>query len=280
MSLLSRLQIVGILSLAAVYLAAAPAAGQTTVVRAQRMLDVRSGRIVSPAVLVVSAGLIQAVNPASPPSNVEVVDLGNVTLLPGFIDMHVHVLVRDATSYRPDVLGENGANAVLRSTTSARRMLLAGFTTVRDMAQLHLTPDLLAVAMARASDAGWIDAPRIVAAGHAITGGHIDPEMHVGVSTSLFHLGPEVGIADGADEVLKAVRYQIKRGARVIKISATAGVMSLEESVGAQQMTEAEMRVAVEEPPVTGSRWRHTRTAPRGSSPQSRPASHRSNTAR
>lgn len=233
----------------AVCLAVATADGQTTVVRAQRMLDVRSGRIVSPAVLVVSDGLIQAVNPASPPSNADVVDLGNVTLLPGFIDMHVHVLVRDAISYRSDVLGENGANAVLRSTTSARKMLLAGFTTVRDMAQLHLTPDLLAVSMARASDAGWIDAPRIVAAGHAIsiTGGHIDPEMHAGVSTSLFHLGPEVGIADGADEVLKAVRYQIKHGARVIKISATAGVLSLEESVGAQQMTEAEMRVAVEE---------------------------------
>jgi imidazolonepropionase-like amidohydrolase len=249
MNLRVRLRIVGGLTLAIVCLAVASAAGQTTVVRAQRMLDVRSGRIVSPAVLVVSDGRIQAVNPASPPSTADVVDLGNVTLLPGFIDMHVHVLLRDATSYRPDVLGENGANAVLRSTTSARKMLLAGFTTVRDMAQLHLTPDLLAVSMARASDAGWIDAPRIVAAGHAIsiTGGHIDPEMHAGVSTALSHLGPEMGIADGADEVLKAVRYQIKRGARVIKISATAGVMSLEESVGAQQMTEAEMRVAVEE---------------------------------
>ena len=227
----------------------AAAASQTTVLRAQRMLDVRSGRIVSPAVLVVSDGLIQAINPATPPSNADVVDLGNVTLLPGFIDMHVHVLVRDAASYRPDVLGENGADAVMRSSASARKMLLAGFTTVRDMGQLHLTPDLLAVSIARASDAGWIDAPRIIAAGHAIgiTGGHMDPEMHAGVSTSLVPLGPEMGIADGPDEVLKAVRYQIKRGARVIKIAATAGVLSLEESVGAQQMTEAEMRVAVEE---------------------------------
>jgi imidazolonepropionase-like amidohydrolase len=249
MSPRSRLHIVGILIVAAACGAAATAAGPITVVRAQRMLDVRTGRIVSPAQLVVSDGLIQAVNPDSPPPNAEVVDLGNVTLLPGFIDMHVHVLLRDGSSYRPDVLGETGSDAVLRSTTSARKMLLAGFTTIRDMAQLHLTPDLLAVSMARASDAGWIDAPRIVAAGHAIsiTGGHIDPEMHAGVSTSLFKLGPELGIADGADEVLKAVRHQIKRGARVIKISATAGVMSLEESVGAQQMTEAEMRVAVEE---------------------------------
>jgi imidazolonepropionase-like amidohydrolase len=128
-------------------------------------------------------------------------------------------------------------------------MLMAGFTTVRDMAQLHLTPDLLAVSMARASDAGWIEAPRIIAAGHAIsiTGGHIDPEMHAGISTALFHLGPEYGIADGVDEVVKAVRYQIKHGAKVIKISATAGVLSLEDSPGAQQMTDAEMRAAVEE---------------------------------
>jgi imidazolonepropionase-like amidohydrolase len=71
--------------------------------------------------------------------------------------------------------------------------------------------------------------------------------MHAGISTSLFRLGPELGIADGEAEVVKAVRHQIKRGARVIKISATAGVMSLEETVGAQQMTEAEMRAAVEE---------------------------------
>jgi imidazolonepropionase-like amidohydrolase len=80
----------------------------------------------------------------------------------------------------------------------------------------------------------------------------------------LFHLGPEVGIADGADEVLKAVRYQIKRGARVIKISATAGVMSLEESVGAQQMTEAEMRVAVEEAARHGLKGGGTRARHRG----------------
>jgi imidazolonepropionase-like amidohydrolase len=138
------------------------------VVRAQRLLDVRSGRIVSPAVLVVGGGTIEAVNPASPPPDAAVIDLGDVTLLPGFIDMHVHVLVRDAGSYRADIVGETGPDAVLRSATTARKLLLAGFTTIRDMAQLHLTPDLLAVSLARASDAGWIEAPRIVAAGHAI----------------------------------------------------------------------------------------------------------------
>jgi imidazolonepropionase-like amidohydrolase len=245
----SRLNLPALLVFCVAVVSAATASAQTTVVRAQRMLDVRSGRIVAPASLVVAGGVIQAVNPAATPPDAVVIDLGDATLLPGFIDMHVHTLIRDATSYRADILAETGADAVMRSTVGARKMLMAGFTTVRDMAQLHLTPDLLVVSMARASDAGWIEAPRIVASGHAIsiTGGHIDPEMHAGISTSLFRLGPELGIADGEAEVVKAVRHQIKRGARVIKISATAGVMSLEETVGAQQMTEAEMRAAVEE---------------------------------
>jgi imidazolonepropionase-like amidohydrolase len=222
---------------------------QSTLVRAQRMLDVRTGKIVSPASLLVTGGLIQAVNPASPPASATVLDLGDVTLLPGFIDMHVHVSLREASAYRADILGESGADAALRSTASARKILMAGFTTIRDLGQLHVTPDLIVVALSRASDAGWIEAPRIVASGHpiSITGGHIDPEMHASVAANILHLGPEHGIADGPDQVTKAVRHQIKRGAKVIKISATAGVFSLEDSPGAQQMTDAEIRAAVEE---------------------------------
>ena len=111
-------------------------------------------------------------------------------------------------------------------------------------AQLHPTLDLITVALAEASEAGLIEAPHIVACGHAlsITGGHIDPAMFVSSAEGVLELGPEFGIADGVDEVVKATRYQIKHGAKVIKISATAGVMSLEGSVGAQQYTEAEMR--------------------------------------
>jgi imidazolonepropionase-like amidohydrolase len=88
-----------------------------------------------------------------------------------------------------------------------------------------------------------------VACGHAITitGGHGDPQMHANMNTAFFDLTPEYGVADGVDEVVRAVRYQIKHGAKVIKLIATAGVLSFEDSVGAQQMTEAEMRAAVEE---------------------------------
>ena len=98
----SRIVVLGL-----VLVSVAAASAETTVLRAERMLDVRSGRILSPAVLVVDDGLIRAVNPASLPRDAAVIDLGNVTLLPGFIDMHVHVLLRDATSYRADIAGRN-----------------------------------------------------------------------------------------------------------------------------------------------------------------------------
>src|SRR5438270_8660770 len=114
-----------ILAIALATMAAASA--QTTVIRAQRLLDVRSGRMVSPAVVVVTGGLIEAVNPGSAPANAAVIDLGDVTLMPGFIDMHVHVLIREGNAYRADIAAETGADAILRSTTSARKMLLAGF---------------------------------------------------------------------------------------------------------------------------------------------------------
>ncbi len=232
---------------AAASLAISPA--QTTVLRAQRMLDVRGGRILSPASLVVSSGYISAVNPPAIPAGAAVIDLGNVTLLPGFIDAHVHLLLRDAVGFRGDIAGESASEAVLRSAPNARKMLMAGFTTVRDLGQLQLTRELLAVSLARASDAGWIDAPRVFACGHgiSISGGHMDPEMGTRIAPGLVQLGPEYGIADSVDEAVKAVRYQIKHGAKVIKIAATAGVMSLEGSVGAQQMSDQEMRAVVEE---------------------------------
>jgi imidazolonepropionase-like amidohydrolase len=125
---------------------------------------------------------------------------------------------------------------------NARRTLMAGFTTVRDVG----APGFADVSLMRAIDQGFVDGPHIVPAGHAIgiTGGHCDV---TGYAPGVDELGPENGVADGADQVLKAVRYQIKHGAKVIKICATAGVLSVEGPVGAQQLSEEEMRAAVEE---------------------------------
>jgi imidazolonepropionase-like amidohydrolase len=229
-------------------LAARVVSAEPIALRADRMLDVESGRILSPAMVVIEGDHIAAVNPPALPPGTAIVDLGDVTLLPGLIDTHVHLTGSDP-NFRNLVFSENSAAGALRGAANARTTLLAGFTTVRDLAQLHPTLDLITVALAEASEVGTIAAPHIIACGHAlsITGGHIDPAMFVSSAEGVLDLGPEYGVADGVDEVVRATRYQIKHGARVIKISATAGVMSLEGSVGAQQFSEAEMRAVVEE---------------------------------
>jgi imidazolonepropionase-like amidohydrolase len=231
------------------FLLACPAVlADAVLVRAARLLDVEQGRTIAPASLLVEAGRIVAVNPSVPPPDVEVLELGNRTLMPGMIDAHVHLTGSDA-SFREHVLTESSAKNALRGAVNARATVLAGFTTVRDLAQLVPTIELTTVALSEASAAGWIVGPDIVAVGHAlsITGGHIDPAMFVSSAEGVLQLSPEQGVADGVDEVVRATRFQIKHGARAIKISATAGVMSLESSVGAQQYTEEEMRAAVEE---------------------------------
>ena len=222
---------------------------QSLVVRANRMLDVATGQLAPQATVVVERGRIVAINPPSVPPNAQVIDLGDLTLLPGFIDAHVHLLMDDSTSYRLQLVTDNASKTALRGANNARTTLLAGFTTVRDLAQLSPARELIAVSLAEAADKGWIDGPHIVACGHALstTGGHIDPSMHLGAAERIMELGPENGVADGIDQVVRATRYQIKHGAKVIKISATAGVMSMEASVGAQQYSDAEIRAIVEE---------------------------------
>ncbi len=222
--------------------AAMPAAAQPTVLRAARMLDVDGGRIVEDAVVVVEGGRIQAVNPARLPDGATVIDLGDVTLLPGLMDMHTHLtgdLTGDWTN-RP--VRETAADAALRGAKNARTTLMAGFTTVRDVGSKGFAD----VALMHAVERGDIVGPWIVPVGHAlgITGGHCDV---TGFAPGILEGGPKEGVADGPDEVLKAVRYQIKHGAKFIKTCATAGVLSFEGPVGAQQYSDEELRVMVEE---------------------------------
>jgi imidazolonepropionase-like amidohydrolase len=236
-------------SLCVLFLLFCPAVlADALLIRAARLVDVEQGRTIAPASLLVEAGRIVAVNPSVAPPDVEVLELGNRTLMPGMIDAHVHLTGSDA-NFRQQVLTESSAKNALRGAVNARTTVLAGFTTVRDLGQLVPTIELTTVALSEASAAGWIVGPDIVAVGHAlsITGGHIDPAMFVSSAEGVLQLSPEQGVADGVDEVVRATRFQIKHGARAIKISATAGVMSLESSVGAQQYTEEEMRAAVEE---------------------------------
>ena len=124
---------------------------------------------------------------------------------------------------------DDPALRTLRAVANARRTLRAGFTTVRNLGLFVQTGGLLLdVALKKAIDFGWIDGPRVVPAGHAITptGGHLDPTMFQAFAPHIMPLTLEEGIANGVSEVRKAVRYQIKHGAEVIKVCASGGVMS------------------------------------------------------
>jgi len=217
------------------------------IVKAARMLDVTNGKMLNNVVVVVEDGIITSLNPQSFDQQAHVIDLGNTTLLPGLIDSHVH-LTSSGEDFRPQILTENAAEAALRGVESARVTLMAGFTTVRDLAQLIPSKTLIAVALSAASDKDWIAAPRIITAGHAlsITGGQIDPSMWVETSEGLMALDTDNGIADNAQELIKATRFQIKHGAKVIKIAVT-GVVSSSGQFGVQQYSEDEIRAVVNE---------------------------------
>jgi imidazolonepropionase-like amidohydrolase len=145
---------------------------------------------------------------------------------------------------------DDPAVKTLRAVANARRTLRSGFTTVRNLGLFVQTGGiLLDVALKKAIDLGWIDGPRVVPAGHAITptGGHLDPTMFQAYAPHVLPLTVEEGIADGVDEVRKAVRYQIKHGAQLIKVCASGGVMSHTGPAGAQQYSDDELRAIADE---------------------------------
>mgnify|MGYP003637020107 CR=1 FL=1 len=222
---------------------------QTKLIKADAFLDVRKGQLIEPANILIEGEFIKSINPSSIPDNVEVIDLSGQILLPGLMDMHVHLDIDFVNNYQYQLVTESGSKQTLRAARNARKTLLAGFTTVRNIGQTHPTIELIDVALSEAEKNGWIEAPRIIPCGHmiGITGGHADLAMFGGFADGILDTEPEHGIADGKDEVLRAVRHQIKYGARGIKIMATAGVLSLEESIGAQQLTSEEMETIVGE---------------------------------
>jgi imidazolonepropionase-like amidohydrolase len=181
----------------------------------------------------------------------EVIDLGEAILLPGLMDMEVNLLMggRGETPALSQVQ-DDPPTRVLRAVGNARRTLRAGFTTVRNLGLFVKTGGyLLDVALGKAIDAGWIEGPRIVPAGHAITptGGHLDPTMFAAFAPHVLELSVEEGIANGVDEIRKAVRYQIKHGAQLIKVCCSGGVMSLTGEPGAQHYSDEELRAIVDE---------------------------------
>jgi imidazolonepropionase-like amidohydrolase len=216
--------------------------------KAAGLLDVDAGEIVRPGILRVDGDRIAGVGGAV---DGDVIDLGEQILLPGLMDMEVNLLM-GGRGEQPGLsqVQDDPPTRLLRAVGNARRTLRAGFTTVRNLGLFVKTGGyLLDVALGKAIDAGWIDGPRVVPAGHAITptGGHLDPTMFQALAPGVLPLTVEEGIANGIDEVRKAVRYQIKHGAQLIKVCASGGVMSLTGPPGAQHYSDDELRAIVDE---------------------------------
>jgi len=220
---------------------ATAAAAEPIVLTAKAYLDVDRGVLVTPARIVVEDGVITAVNPAALPAG-DRIDLGELTLLPGLIDAHTHLTYEVVPGWEDEPVRWTQADFALRGVVNARKTLLAGFTTVRDLFAYEFSD----VALMRAIERGWVEGPRMLVSAHAlsITGGHCDV---TGFAPGIMELDYRSGVADGVDEVVKAVRYQIKHGATVIKICATAGVLSFEGPVGAQQYSFEELKAAADE---------------------------------
>jgi len=231
----------------------ASAAEPVTVVRAARLYDGKADAVVSPGVIVVSDGRIAAAGTsAAVPAGARVVDLGDATLLPGLMDAHTHLSLESSLDWKQDqldLLKKPITEQAIIATEYARRTLMAGFTTVRDVG----SSDLIDVGLRNAIDSGKVPGPRMLVAVNAIgsRGGHCDPTG--GFRPELLkEPGPEQGVANGPDQVRAAVRFDAKHGADVIKTCATGGVLSEADKVDSPQLTQAELDALVDEAHALG----------------------------
>jgi len=225
---------------------AAPA--KVIVIKAARLFDGKADALVPRGVVIVEGRTIRAVGAdLAAPEGATVVDLGDATISPGFIDAHTHLTHERSDDYNRGALDAMRAEvpeAAIRSTVYARRTVEAGFTTVRDVG----SGDFLDVGLRNAIAKGVVPGPRMLVAVHTLgaTGGHAD---HNGFRHDLFARvpGEAEGIANGPDRLRSAVRHQIKFGADVIKFCASGGVLSMADEVDTPQLTLAEMTALVDE---------------------------------
>lgn len=224
-------------------------ASRAIVLKAARMYDGKSDRLVSPGVVVIIGKAIRSVGTnAAIPADAKVIDLGDATLLPGFIDAHTHLGWAYAASYdarEMERMRKNLPELALDATVWVRKTLMAGFTTVRDLG----SSDFIDVALRNAIADGSIDGPRMLVAvkGIGATGGHADDLT--GYRYNLFgrESGIEDGVADGPAEIRKAVRWVVKNGADVVKAHVTGGALSLTDDVNTPQLTQEELNALVDE---------------------------------
>src|SRR5437016_8596988 len=233
---------------------AAQAADQIIVLKAERMFDGKSKTLVQNGVVIVQGNAIVDVGSNLPaPSGAQVIDLGDATLAPGFMDAHTHLTLDYSGDYNVRRLHEldlNVSEQAIRATIFARATVEAGFTTVRDLDSRFVgSHEFVDVALRNSINKGVIVGPSMLVAtkGIGATGGHFDPTS--GFRDYLFGRDPDYtdGIIDSPDDARKAVRFEVKNGADVIKAAVSGGVLSLTDEVDTPQLTPAEMAALVDE---------------------------------
>src|SRR5213593_3374374 len=232
----------------------AHAADETIALKAARLFDGKSSSLVQNGVVIVQGDKIVDAGSNLPiPSGAQVIDLGDATLSPGFMDAHTHLTADFSGNYNERRLQEvdlNVSEQAIRATAFARATVEAGFTTVRDLGSRFVAShEFVDVALRNSINKGLIVGPRMLVAtkGIGATGGHFDPTN--GFRDFLFGREPDYtdGIANGPDEIRKAVRFEVKNGADVIKAAVAGGVLSLTDEVDTPQLTPAEMAALVDE---------------------------------
>jgi imidazolonepropionase-like amidohydrolase len=236
--------ITGILAAASASPAGADApAPAVTALECGHLIDTASGKMLGATTIVIEGGRIkEVVNGVQPPAGAKTIDLGTQTCMPGLIDAHTHLTDQTSRSSYVDKFHWNIADYAIRSTVYARRTLLAGFTTVRNVGDM----DNESIALRNAINAGIVPGPRMYTAGKAMgtTGGHADPTN--GYREDLAgDPGPTDGIINNADDAAKAVRQHYKVGADLIKIMPSGGVLDESSSGDNAQMTLEEIKAVV-----------------------------------
>jgi imidazolonepropionase-like amidohydrolase len=242
--------------LAALIFAAPPRAGSQTAATAPVRVAIRAGTLIDglggapqrDVVILVEDERITAVGKGlAIPAGSRIVDLGRATVLPGFIDAHTHV-TSQPENYLEDLFRKSPIDVAIGAHVFARRTLDAGFTTIRDVG----AGEFIDVALRNAINAGTVAGPRMQVATLAVgsTGGHND----ISGFSPYIKFGQFSGVADGVEDIRKLVRFEIKNGADLIKLIASAGVLSEEESVGAPQYSQEEMNAVVQEAAMYGKK--------------------------
>lgn len=229
----------------AAILISASAFAQKTYIQCGKLIDGTSNSAQTEMTIVVEGKIITDIQKGytSGGASDKVIDLKNKTVMPGLIDCHVHLEEQGSKTSIMEGFIKTDADIAYQAAIYAKRTLMAGFTTVRDLGGSGVNTSL-----AKAVQKDLVDGPRIISAGRAISasGGHMDNSAGFRDDVFDHKMGPDDGVADGRDELIKAVRLQVKRGSKVIKIASTGGVLDLTENSSGAEFSIDEIKAVVE----------------------------------